>query len=73
MSRMKEPTVEAPVAMSREPTVGVPVPRQEKVSLEDEAEGAGTPDSCPGNLDSGAIMEDLVVVEAPGMQQVEVV
>jgi hypothetical protein len=70
---MKEPMVEVSGAMSREPTVGAPVPWQEKVPQQGEAEGVGTPDSFPNNLDSGAILEELVVVEAPGVQQVEVV
>jgi hypothetical protein len=65
--------VEAKGAMSRESMVGAPVPWQEKVMQQNEAEGAGTPDSCLGNLDSGAILEELVTLEAPGMQEVEAV
>jgi hypothetical protein len=48
MSRTKEPTVEAPVLRQEK------VPQQEKVSRQGEAEGGGTLDSCPGNLDSEA-------------------
>jgi hypothetical protein len=66
MSRKKEPMVEAPGAMSREPMVGALVPRQEKVPWQSEVEGASTPDSCPDNLDSGAILEELVTMEVPG-------
>jgi hypothetical protein len=56
-----------------EPVVGALVPRQEKVPRQSEVEEAGTPDSCPDNLDSGAILEELMTVEVPGVQQVEAV